>query len=190
MLEARQITGEVRVYVAGIPEARPEAGFRHAVGGVPASLCAAAIGTKPLEETTFASRGVEDFEPAARPNSLHVAQHERTRSWRERTIGVRGTSDLRIVLPDATIARARGDVVCTDVGLIPVAPQGVEYARFESAHEEGDEASIFGRLEKAGEELTVAATHVVLGPITELRRRVLVQSLVVAGLLAIAVLSC
>lgn len=77
----------------------------------------------------------------------------------------------------------------TDVGLRVMNPKDrLEYARFESAHEAGDEVSVFGEVVERTGGMYVDATHWVVGDFSELRRRAAVQVVAFLVLTALAFL--
>ncbi len=173
---APSLVGALRVLLA--PEGR-------ALGALVRLEGTLADGQRHARTETYSSHSEHLGVEYVKDDRGEMVARDRWRHWSERNVGIRGTPGVRIALRDGTLVRTTNRFRSTDVGLAPVPPRGVEYARFESAHVEGDEATIVGRVESGGDEIAVAATHVVLGTMAELRRRIAVQVLALAALLAL-----
>jgi len=109
---------------------------------------------------------------------------DRYESWVERHINVQAPDRVRVVLADGRVAEASGAMWTTDVGLRPKVTHVADIARFESQHEEGDPATLVGEF-VSPDTLEVKASHLVLGRLGELRRRVAVQLTALVGILLI-----
>lgn len=116
---------------------------------------------------------------------------DRYHTWYERRARASGPARIRLVLDNGRVVSAPAPVQTTGIGMRYEGP-GDGYARFIGQHGEGDEATLLGTIESVDGEITMEATHLVLGDLSVLRRRVGVQlgalillvSIVVVGVAA------
>lgn len=119
---------------------------------------------------------------------------DRYRTWLERHVAASAPGAVRLTLADGTPVSCGAGVRTTHVGLLVRPPEstkkhgGSPYARFESEHGEGDEATLLGVVASRGEDgaIELRGTHLVLGSLGELRRRAFSQASAMLALAALA----
>jgi len=121
-----------------------------------------------------------------------LTTRDTSRWWYERRLSVRGPREVTLHLKDGTPVRCEGAVRATDVSMVHLpTSKGVtnlEYARFRGAHDEGDEATLVGPVQSAGEDTVLGPSVLVLGSMRTLRLRVLAQLAALAGLVGFVAL--
>ncbi|MCB9593010.1 MAG: hypothetical protein H6719_09785 [Sandaracinaceae bacterium] len=114
----------------------------------------------------------------------NLVTHERYETWHERHATGQAPSALRLITADGATVRATETPPTTDVGMTPRSARLADLAYFESLHEEGDPATLLGVVEAVGDGIEIRPTHLLLGRLEELRRRVRIQVLAI-GVLAL-----
>ncbi len=123
-----------------------------------------------------------------------TSTRDRYRTWLERHVAASAPEAVLLTLADGTPVSCGAGVRTTHLGLRVRPPEsttkhgGSPYARFESVHVEGDEATLLGVVASRGEDgaLELRGTHLVLGSLGELRRRAFSQASAMLALAALA----
>jgi hypothetical protein len=174
LLRAQRSTIWTALRVTSVPASDREVGERGRFTGVIASGDFERIETFTEKHEHLGTETYQD-------EHGNTQTRDRWRSWSERSVADSRPSEIVLRLDDGTLVRGTGGVRATDMAM-SYDGDGGGYARFVGEHGEGDEATLVGTVKQADGPIVIDATHLVLGDIRVLRRRLAVQLVIIVVL--------